>query len=738
MRYKVIYDKGHRLRLRSGRYAFTEKEGYGLVDLILKNENVDKVFSSHINGSLLIELKTDDEEFKTNNKEFKTVNEEFKTNNHTINHTTNLNDFYNKIKDDLLSFIRELSQEDIYELEKTTDANYLKKIENDFFLQLSEKIIGRVLFDIFVPIPLKNIVTVIKSGSYILDGLRSLNNWKIDVPVLDAAAIAGSIYEGSYDSASSLMFLLSISDILEEYTIKRSKTSLKNSLALNIDTVWKVTGSKEQAVPLSEIKVDDMVKIRMGSMIPVDGTIVDGEGMINESSMTGEPLPIHKQVGTTVYGGTILEEGSIIVSVTGVDKQTRINKIIQLIEESESLKANIQNKAEEFADSIVPYSFLATALVYLFSRDTTKALSVLLVDYSCAIKLATPISVISAMEEGSKNKILIKGGRYLENFALADTIVFDKTGTLTKSSPRLSKVISVGKYSEDEILKISACLEEHFAHSVANAIVEAATERGILHKEDHAEVEYIVAHGISTSYKGKKTMIGSGHFIFEDEKIPLSNKNKKIIKENTESYSTIFLSIGGKLEGILCIEDPVRGEAKEVIEKLKDLGIENVIMLTGDSENSAKAVSEELGISQYQYEVLPEDKAFIIEKLKSEGKKVIMVGDGINDSPALSTANVSVSFKNASDIAREVADITLLSNDLNDLVKIRELSTGLLKKIENNYTSIVGINSALIALGVFGIISNSNSSLLHNLSTVAIGTISTRSILNEEKGAKEI
>jgi len=704
MWYEVIYNKRNRLRLRSGRYAFTEKEGYGIAKILLEKSYVGSVITSHINGGIFISL-------DCNQK------------NLTLN------------KNRILKFISNIKEKDIFEVDDTTDANSLKQLENEFFLKLSNMVIGRVLFDIFIPIPLKSLSAVYKSIPFIITGLKSLNKWKINVAVLDALAIGGSIYMKSYNSAGSIIFLLAISDILEDYTIKRTKSTLQSSLAINIDTVWMVTESGEEiAIPLQEVKEGDLIKVRSGGMIPVDGVISSGDGMINESTMTGEPLSIHKDEGTTVHAGTVVEEGYIVISVTGVDEQTRINKIIQLIEESEALKADIQSKAENLADSIVPLSLIATALIYILTRDPMKALSALLVDYSCAIKLSTPISVISAMEEATKHKIMIKGGKFIENYAEADTIVFDKTGTLTKSIPKLAKVISLGEYSNEDILKISACLEEHYVHSVARAIVNEANACNLKHKEEHAEVEYIVAHGISTMFRSQKTMIGSGHFIFEDEKIPLSNKNKKIIKENTDSYSTIFLAINGKLEGVLCIEDPVRGEAKDVIQKLKDLGIKNVFMLTGDSENVASAVSEKLGISKYKSQVLPEDKANIIEEIKKkDGSKVIMVGDGINDSPALSVADVSVAMKNSSDIAREVADITLISDDLNNLVKLKLLSEGMLDKIQNNFKAIVAINTSLIALGGLGILTPSNSSWIHNLSTIAIGALCTRPVLDEDK-----
>ncbi|MDL2246906.1 heavy metal translocating P-type ATPase [Methanobrevibacter sp. OttesenSCG-928-K11] len=570
------------------------------------------------------------------------------------------------------------------------------------------------------------------------EGLKSLMSFEINVALLDGVAIAGSLLDKSFSSVSSLMFLLSISDLLESYTVKRAKNTLQSSLALNIDTVWLVTSNgTEINTPISKISKEDYIKVRTGEIIPVDGTVVEGDAMINESSMTGEPLAIHKSVDSTIYAGTVVEEGSIIIEVRSVNEETRINKIIKLIEDSEDLKANIQSKAERLADNIVPYSFATTIATYALTQDAQKALSVLMVDFSCAIKLSTPLVVISAMREASNEKLLVKGGKFLESFAQADTIVFDKTGTLTNASPNVAKVISLGDYSREEILKMGACIEEHYAHSVARAIVKQAEKEKLNHEEEHAEVKYIVAHGIVTHYGDKKVIIGSKHFIVDDENIKFTKKQNEIIDKNSNEYSIIYLAIDGKLEGIFCIDDPVRDEAKDVINSLKTLGINKVIMLTGDSENAAYHVSIELGIDEYKSQILPEDKAKIIEDIKQNGNQVIMVGDGINDSPALSTANVSVSMKNSSDIAREVADISLLSDNLNELVTLRILSQKMLDKINNNYKLIVGINSSLIGLGIAGIISHTTSSLIHNLSTMAIGLWSTAPLL-EDKNTEEI
>ena len=699
MIYDIVYDKGTRLRVRAGKYAFTREESYGLAETLLDYEYIDEVRISHRNGSILI--------------------------------------FYNDIskKSEILHFLDKISQDDLYEGKATGELS-LTEISNDFIIRLTERVIRRYLFKIILPIPLRRIRMLYHAAHYLYRGLDSLTSFRADVALLDGTAIAASLLTKNYKSVGSMMFLLSISDMLEDYTMQKTKSTLKSSLALNVDSVWLVEEDEEgneieRQFPLTELKKGDKIRIRTGAIIPVDGVIADGDAMINEASMTGESLAVHKSEGKAVHAGTVVEEGSIAIEVRSVNDETRLNKIIDMIEDSEDLKASIQSKAERLADNIVPYSLLTTALVYLLTRNTTKALAVLMVDFSCAIKLTTPISVISAMKEASDNRMMVKGGKHLEAYANADTIVFDKTGTLTNAHPVLEKVIPCGKYERDEVLRIAACIEEHFAHSVATAIVKKAEEEGLHHEEDHSEVEYIVAHGISTTYDGKKAIIGSRHFVEEDEGIRFTKKQQKIIEEHIKEYSVIYLAIGKKLQGILCISDPVRDEAHYVISQLKELGITNVVMLTGDSENAAHKIANDLGITQYRSQVLPEDKANIIQELKDEGHQVIMVGDGINDSPALSAADVSVAMRNSSDIAREVADISLLSDDLHDLVTLRKLSVGMLDKINNNYRNIVLFNGSLIGLGLLGVIPPTTTALLHNLSTMLFGVRSTRSVLNK-------
>ena len=704
MKFQVMYDNGSRLRVRAGKWAFTKEEGYGLASLLLNQSFIYEVYTSHRNGSILIYYEEGIEN-----------------------------------KEKIFDILRGITLDDLFEAEPT-QTQVSKEITDDFYLKLSKMIFKRLMGRLFLPIPIKNALTIFRALKYVSGGLDSLTSFRVDVALLDGAAVAGSLLLKQYQPASSMMFLLSISDELEDYTLQKAKSTLKDSLALNIDTVWIIgEDGEEKQCPVVDINKGDKIKVHMGDVIPVDGKVIEGEGMVNEASMTGEPLAVHKRPGKTVHAGTVIEEGNLIVEVYSMNKETRLNKIIDLIENSEELKADTQSKAEKLADSIVPYSFIATALTYLITGNPTKALSVLMVDFSCAIKLTTPLSIISAMREASDNRMMIKGGKFLENYANADTIVFDKTGTLTNATPKVVDVIPMSKrYTRDEILTMAACIEEHFAHSIAAAIVKQAEKEGLKHEEDHSEVEYIVAHGIATEYDGKRAVIGSKHFLFDDEKVKITKTQDKKVNKAAKEHSVVYLAIDGKLEGIICIDDPVREEAKYVIEELKSLGIENIVMLTGDSESGAKAASKALGITEYRSQVLPEDKSRIVEEFKDEGKTVIMVGDGINDSPALAAADVSVSMKNSSDIAREVADISLLSDDLYDLVTLRKLSTGMLDKINDNYRNIVLVNGSLLVLGVFGVISPSTSSMIHNLSTMLFGAMSTKSVLKDEDYNKGI
>ena len=608
-----------------------------------------------------------------------------------------------------------------------------RAINSHYTEKLADQVLWRMTKKLFIPAPVCAVLTTVSSMKYIYKGIRTLLGRKLEVPVLDATAIGVSILRRDFNTAGSVMFLLGIGEIIEDWTHKKSVDDLARTMSLNVNKVWLKTDDAEVQVSVKDVKDGDNVIIRMGNVIPFDGTVISGEAMVNQASLTGESEPVRRGEGTSVFAGTVVEEGEIVFRVKRAGGSSKYDKIVRMIEESEKLKSGLESKAEHLADKLVPYSLGGTALTYLLTRNTTKALSILMVDFSCALKLTTPLSVISAMKEASDNRMMVKGGKFLEKYATADTIVFDKTGTLTNATPKVVDVISLGDYSRDEILRMSACIEEHFAHSIATAIVKQAEEEGLKHDEDHSEVEYIVAHGIATSYNGKRAVIGSRHFLFDDEGVEISKEDEKLIDEKVCEYSVVYLAIDNKLEGIICINDPVRKEARDVIEELKKLGIENVIMLTGDSESGAKSSAEALGITEYRSQVLPEDKASIVESLKEEGRTIIMVGDGINDSPALAAADVSVSMKNSSDIAREVADVSLLSDNLYDLITLRKLSVGMLNKIDTNYHSIIGINGSLIALGMFGIITPSTSSLIHNLSTMLLGALSTRSVLKEPR-----
>ncbi len=686
MKYKVIHDMPGRIRVRAGNLAFNINQSYAIEHILGQYEFVQNVKSSHITGSILVQYDADK-------------------------------------KNEILSAINEIDVKNLLEIKETAGT---KEIDLEFKNTLITMVGIRVLRKLFLPIGLKKIFVLFRAVKFIKYGLSSLFKGKVNVEVLDAASIVAAISQKEYSTASSIMFLLSISELLEDYTKKKSKSELTNSLAINLDNVWVDNGSEEKQIPLSQLKVGDIVVIHTGSMIPVDGIIVNGQAMINQSTMTGEPLAVKKETEDIVYAGTVVEEGMIKVEVRSLTSESRINKIIELIDNSEKLKADIQGKAERLADGIVPFSFIGAGLTFAITRNITKTLAILLVDYSCAIKLSTPISVISAMREASLHKIMIKGGKYLESLSEADTIVFDKTGTLTVASPKVAKVIPFDNFEKDYVLKTAACLEEHFPHSVARAIVNKAEEEKLYHKEEHAEVEYVVAHGIASSINGKKAVIGSYHFVFEDEKVKLLKKHMKLIEKESQGYSVIYLAIGGKPAGFICIEDPVRKEAKSIIADLKRNGIKNVIMLTGDGEQTAEKVCNELGIDKYYAQVLPEDKAQIIEKLKEEGHIVVMVGDGINDSPALAAANVSIAMKDGSDIAREVADIALMNSDLSQIVTARILGQRLMKKISINYKRIVTINTSLIVFGLLGYIKPTTSAVIHNLSTMAISADSMR------------
>jgi heavy metal translocating P-type ATPase len=596
-----------------------------------------------------------------------------------------------------------------------------------------EKLINKVLFRIgsmlFIPYPIRAAMTGFKAFKYVRQGLRSLSKGKFDVAVLDATAIGISIIRDDISTAGSIMFLLGIGELLEEWTHKKSVDDLARSMSLNISKVWFVKEEQEVLVSASDIVAGDYVVIHMGNVIPFDGSVVSGEAMVNQATLTGESAPVRKCEEGYVYAGTVVEEGELTIQVKEISKATRFEKIVAMIEESEKLKSELEGKANHLADKLVPYTLLGTGLTYLFTRNITKALSILMVDFSCALKLAMPIAVLSAMREASLYHITVKGGKYLEAMADATTIVFDKTGTLTKAKPTVAEVITFGDRDADEMLRIAACLEEHFPHSMAKAIVSAAKAKQLEHEEMHSKVDYIVAHGIASYIDGKKVIIGSYHFVMEDEKCLFKEEYKETFEAIPPNYSHLYLAIENELVAVICIEDPLREEAEAVINTLRQTGIQKIVMMTGDSERTAKTIADKVGVDEYYSEVLPEDKARFIENEKALGRKVIMIGDGINDSPALSVADVGIAISDGAEIAREIADITIAADDLYELVTLKLLSNNMMKRIQKNYKFIVSFNAGLILLGVSGIIQPTTSSLLHNTSTLGISLSSMKNLL---------
>lgn len=602
--------------------------------------------------------------------------------------------------------------------------------------EYQEKLISKVIYHFgrkwLLPAPIRAIYTTIVSVKYIWKGIQTLAQGKIEVPVLDATAIGVSMLRGDYGTAGSVMFLLGVGELLEEWTHKKSVGDLARSMSLNVGKVWLKKDGQEILVPSEKIVAGDEIVVHMGNLIPFDGEVSNGEGMVNQASLTGESVPVRRTLGSVVYAGTVLEEGELTILVKQTGGSSRYEKITAMIEESEKLKSGLESKAEHLADRLVPYSLGGTALTYLLTRNATKALSILMVDFSCALKLAMPISVLSAIREANQHKITVKGGKFLEAVAEADTIVFDKTGTLTKAQPTVAEVVSFSETkSPDELLRIAACLEEHFPHSMAKAVVDAAKEKHLDHEEMHSKVEYIVAHGISTTINGKKAIIGSYHFVFEDENSIIPEGMEEKFRHLPEEYSHLYLALEGVLAAVICIEDPLRPEAAEIIRQLKKAGLKKIVMMTGDSERTAKAIAKKVGVDEYYAEVLPEDKANFVEKEKAEGRKVIMIGDGINDSPALSAADVGIAISEGAEIAREIADITVAADDLAEILVLRMLSNRLMKRIHKNYRFIVTFNAGLILLGVGGILQPTTSALLHNTSTLYIGLKSMGNLLDE-------
>lgn len=596
-----------------------------------------------------------------------------------------------------------------------------------------EKIIDKILFrwmrKWFLPYPMTALYTAAMSVKYIYQGLKILCKGKIEVPVLDATAIGVSILRNDFDTASSIMFFLSIGELLEEWTHKKSVDDLARMMSLNVEKVWIKKNDQEILVAASAVKKGDLIVVHMGNVIPFDGTVIEGEAMINQAALTGESVPVRRSSEDSVYAGTVLEEGEITLRVEKTGGSSRFEKIVTMIEASEKLKSSLEGKAEHLADQLVPYTFAGTGLVYLLTRNVTKALSVLMVDFSCAMKLAMPISVLSAIREASKYHLTVKGGKYLEAVAEADTIVFDKTGTLTKAHPTVVDVISFNGDDPDELLRVAACMEEHFPHSMAKAVVYAAKKRNLEHEEMHSKVEYMVAHGISTEIEGKRAVIGSYHFVFEDEKCRIPEGKEELFESLSGEYSHLYLAMEQELAAVIRIEDPLRDEAVEVIRLLKEEGIANIVMMTGDSERTAASIAKRVGVDDYDSEVLPEEKARFVEKERAKGKKVIMIGDGINDSPALSAADVGIAISDGAELAREIADVTISADNLYELVLLKRLSDRLMQRIGRNYRLIVGINAALIALGVAGILQPTASALFHNTSTLFIGLDSMKNLM---------
>lgn len=606
-----------------------------------------------------------------------------------------------------------------------------REMNRFYWDKLVDQTVVHFVNKIFLPAPLRAGIATVRSVKYIVQGVKTLAKRKIEVPVLDATAISVSLIRGDYKTAGAVMFLLSMGEILEEWTHKKSVGDLARSLSLNIDKVWLVTDDTEVQVSAAQIKEGDRIRVHMGAVIPFDGIVTEGEALVNQASLTGESLPVRKAAESPVYAGTVVEEGEITLLVKESTGSSKYEKIMTMIEDSEKLKSSLEGKAEHLADRLVPYTFLGTGLTLALTRNTVKALSVLMVDFSCALKLAMPLSVLSAIRESSAHDITVKGGKFLEAVAEADTIVFDKTGTLTKAQPTVVEVIPFDDRSPDELLCIAACLEEHFPHSMATAVVVEAMKRGLVHEELHTKVEYIVAHGISSTINDKKIIIGSHHFVFEDKGAVVPEDKKEQFEQLPEQYSHLYMAMDGKLVAVICIEDPLRVETAEVIRELKHLGIHKVVMMTGDSDRIAANIAQKASVDAYYSEVLPEDKANFVEQEKKAGHKVIMVGDGINDSPALSAADVGIAISEGAEIAREIADVTIAADDLREIITLKKISNALMKRIDRNYKVIVGFNTALILFGVGGVLQPTMSALLHNTSTILISLKSMENLLEE-------
>ncbi len=658
--------------------------------------------------------------------------------------------YNNGKREEVLSIMSKFSFED-KKLAAMIPISNSRKLSRDFFDRLVSLLVSKFVRDIFIPKPISTIITVVHAVPFIVRAVKNLFKGKLTVEVLDGISIGTSIVRADFSTASSVMLLLNIGKLLEEWTYRKSLDDLVRSMQLNVDKVWLVTNKTEVQVPISTVKTGDIVRVNAGNIIPIDGTVEKGNAMVNQASLTGESVPVHKKKNTSVYAGTVIEEGSILIKVKSEAGQGRYDKMVAMIEESEKLKSNAEAKYSRIADKLVPYSLLGTGLTYLFTRNITRAVSVLMVDFSCALKLAMPLSVLSAMREASFHGVRVKGGKALEKLAEADTIVLDKTGTLTKACPTVANVIACHGEKEEEMIRIAACLEEHFPHSMANAVVKKAADMGIIHNEMHSKVNYIVAHGISTTIDVKylnkhrenklsngngndiKVIIGSRHFVFEDEKTEIAKEDEGILDELKPEFSYLFLAIGGKLSAIICIHDPLRDEAKLVLEELKKLGIKKTVMITGDNEKTARSIAEQVGIDEFYAEVLPDEKANYIRNERKKGNKVIMIGDGINDSLALSEADCGIAISEGAAIAREVADVTISGNNLMELAVLKLIANRLMERIHNNYNFIIGYNASLILLGTLGILPPKISALLHNTATIGISLSSMGNLIESEE-----
>ena len=608
-----------------------------------------------------------------------------------------------------------------------------RKLNREYQDKMFNLVAGRALRKLFLPAPIASAYTVFRSIGFIWKGVRCALSRKLEVEVLDALSIGVSILRGDYGTAGSVMFLLNLGSLLEEWTRKKSLDDLARSMALNVDKVWVRSQGTEVLVPLTKVRSGDEVVVRSGNMIPLDGTVLEGEAMVNQAALTGESMPVRKVEGSTIYAGTVVEEGECVFVAKAEGGSNRYDKIVAMIEESEKLKSSTENRALALADRLVPWCLGATGVTYLLTRNITRAISCLMVDFSCALKLSMPLAVLSAMRECGSYHITVKGGKYLEALSKADTIVFDKTGTLTRATPQVVEVVPFSGCDEREVLQLAACLEEHFPHSMANAVVRAARERGISHEEMHSEVEYIVAHGIASRVSGERVVIGSHHFVFEDEKCTVPAAEQEKFDTLKPEYSHLYMAASGQLVGVICIADPLRPEAAQVLNSLRALGIQNTVMMTGDSERTAAAIAKQVGVDHFFAEVLPEDKANFVQQAKAEGHTVVMIGDGINDSPALSAADIGIAINSGAAIAREIADVTIKADSLEELVALKAIANAMQKRVHANYRFVLSFNSALILLGALGILQPASSAMLHNLSTIGISLKSMTNLLPESK-----